>query len=63
MTNIAHDQSVNQIILDSHDDVTHLKEPSVKDTVTTVFDKEKDKITFKIKTVFVFFDTEENNDN
>ena len=65
MEDIAHDQSVNQFILDSHDDVTHWKKPSLPETVTAVFDKGEDKITFKIRTVFDedVFDTEANSDN
>ena len=65
MGNVTPDQSASQIILDSHDEVTHPKKQSLKETVTTVFDKWEDKITFKIKTVFDedVFDMEVNSDN
>lgn len=52
MANIVHDESVNHITADSHDDVTEPKIPSVDKTSTTVFDKEECNRTSKIKTVF-----------
>ena len=52
MAYIAHDQSVNHITSDSHDDVTEPKILSIDKTLTTVFDKEEENMAFKTKTVF-----------
>ena len=65
MAYIAHDQSVNQIVLDSHSDVTVPKLPSVDKTLTTVFEKMEDYMAFKIKTVIYVevLDMEETSSN
>lgn len=51
MAYIAHDQSVNQIVSDSHDDVTVPKIPGVDKTSTTVFEIVEDYVAIEIKTV------------
>ena len=51
MAYIAYDQSINQIISNSHDDVTLPKIPGIDKALTTVFEKVEDYMAFEIKTV------------